>query len=359
MRSRSLGLVIMGFVIILGIFDGFLCLWAGAQTTGAPTTDQQGVLKKNSDGTAIVAQPMTKVPAGVILVKGAWSSASDSATPVPEGGSVTDHVFRDDYFGMTYAVPPDWVRKEDDPPPSATGLYVVAQFIPGETYKSASRGVILLTAQDMFFTPLPAANTLELTNYSRDHLPVQYIGEMPATDIKIAGQAFRFYSYQGLRLHWYVAATQIRCHALQFALTGDDTKLLESLMQDMNKMKLPAEASPTGGMGGGDFPVCVKDYASGENVLARVDPIFTEHRFNPVPVRIIIDKEGKVKHIHFLSAFPEQAKALSDALNQWKFKPYLVDGHPVEVETGIMFGRPNLKPTPLTSASGKSTTTGP
>jgi hypothetical protein len=56
-------------------------------------------------------------------------------------------------------------------------------------------------------------------------------------------------------------------------------------------------------------------------------------------VRIIIDKKGNVKHIHFLSAFPDQAKAITDALNQWKFKPYVRDGVPAEVETGIMFGR--------------------
>ena len=74
-------------------------------------------------------------------------------------------------------------------------------------------------------------------------------------------------------------------------------------------------------------------------MIARVDPVFTEHRFNPVPVRIIIDKEGKVKHIHFLSAFPDQAKAITDAFKQWKFKPYLRERQPAEVETGIMFGR--------------------
>jgi hypothetical protein len=73
--------------------------------------------------------------------------------------------------------------------------------------------------------------------------------------------------------------------------------------------------------------------------MAKVEPVFSQAKFNPVPVRIIIDKKGKVKHIHFLSAFPDQAKAISDALGQWKFKPYVREGVPVEVETGIMFGR--------------------
>jgi hypothetical protein len=128
--------------------------------------------------------------------------------------------------------------------------------------------------------------------------------------------------------------------------------LAESLIQEMNKMSLPEEAGPISGRGGGDVPMCVKDYANGENVLERVDPVFTERRFNPVPVRIIIDKEGKVKHIHFLSAFPDQAKAITDALFQWRFRPYLRDGHPVEVETAIMFGRaPRLPVTPLTNAA--------
>jgi hypothetical protein len=193
----------------------------------------------------------------------------------------------------------------------------------------------------MFFTPLPASNALELVNYSKDKLQADYKVEMPPTPTRIADRPFTFFAYWSpvAQLHWYVLATEIRCHAVNIVLTSRDTKLLENLTLDLNKMKLPAEASPTAGMGGGDFPVCVKDYATDENVITRVDPILTGHRFNPVPVRIIIDKAGKVKHIHFLSAFPDQAKAISDALGQWKFKPYLREGQPVEVETGIMFGR--------------------
>jgi hypothetical protein len=114
---------------------------------------------------------------------------------------------------------------------------------------------------------------------------------------------------------------------------------LENLVLELDKMALPTEAGLTTGMGGGDVPICVKGYEHGENVLTRVDPVFTDSKFNPIPVRIIIDKKGRVKHIHFLSAFPDQAKAITDALGQWRFKPYLRDGQPVDVETGIMFGR--------------------
>jgi hypothetical protein len=295
---------------------------------------------KNGGDFSDNAEPLNKVPTGVILVKGAWPSASDSATPVPEGGSVANNVFTDQYFGMSYSLPDAFAQKYDGPPPSDTGRYVLAQFSPTEKFKSPDRATILITAQDMFFTPLPASNALELVNYSKNHLQSDYKVEMPPTPTKIADRPFTFFAYWSpvAELHWYVLATEIRCHAVELILSSRDTKLLENLTLDLNKMKLPADTGSTAGTGGEDVPVCMKDYAREENMISRVDPVFTEHRYNPVPVRIIIDKEGKIKHIHYLRAFPDQAKAIGDALAQWRFKPYRPDGTPVEVETGILFG---------------------
>jgi hypothetical protein len=317
------------FLIILG--------WSGSWFVCGQRIEAQSAPGNGGDFSANT-QPLTKVPEGVILVKGAWSSASDSITPVPESGSVANNVISNQYFGITYALPSGWTEKFKGPPPSDSGRYVLAQISPAETYKGSSRGNILITAQDMFFSPLPAANAFELISYMKDNLQADYKVELPPTDLKIGGHNFRFFAYESpvAQLHWYVAATEIRCHAVQIVLNSRDTKLLESLLLDMNKMKVPEEADSTSGTGGGAFPVCIKDYE--ENMLARADPVFADRAFNPVPVRIIIDKGGKVKHIHFLSAFPGQVKAITDALNQWKFKPYMTGGHPVEVETGLVFG---------------------
>jgi len=192
----------------------------------------------------------------------------------------------------------------------------------------------------MFFTPVPARNALEYINYYKDHLSDDYRIEQAPSAVRFAGHDFVRFDYMSpaAKLHWRVLATEIRCHAVEIVLSSRDTKLLENLTLDLNKMKLPADIGSTAGTGGGEFPVCMKDYAREENMISRVDPVFTEHRYNPVPVRIIIDKEGKIKHIHYLSAFPDQAKVISDALAQWRFKPYRQSGKPVEVETGILFG---------------------
>jgi Gram-negative bacterial TonB protein C-terminal len=302
---------------------------------------------KNTDASGNQRSP-PKVPKGAILVKGASSSASDFVTPVPEAASFSGGVFNDPYFGISYKLPEHWNQDYEGPPPSESGRYVLAQVGPPEAEDGPNSASMLITAQDMFFTTIPATNALELTAYTKDHLQAYYKVETAPSLIQVAGHSFSFLSYWSpvAELHWYVLATEIRCHAVQFVLTGRDTKLLDSLVVNLNQMSLPAGVSATAGNGGGPFPICIKDYVRDDNVIARVDPVFTEHRFNAIPVRIIIDKQGRVKHIHLISAFPDQAKTITDALQQWKFKPHVMNGNPVEVETGILFGRAQTSSAP-------------
>jgi len=296
------------------------------------------------------SNPVQRVPSGVILVKGAWASASDTTTPVPEGGEVTHNVYNNPYFRLTYPLSKDWIKKYDGPPPSDIGYYVLAQVEPGDTFKGAMRGSIIVTAADLFFTPTGADGALQLINSTRDNLRADYKVVRAPTQITLDGHSFIRFDYVSpvAGLYWYVLATQIRCHAIQFVFTSRDVKLLDELLKEMaTHLKLPEDAGLTRGAGGGEVPVCIKDYAIPENIVERVDPILTDRRFNPIPVRVIIDEEGRIKHIHFLSAFPEQSKAIADALRQWRFKPYLRDGQPAQVETGIMFGRMDGTPAPV------------
>src|SRR5947209_494783 len=98
---------------------------ASGQTPQPPTP-------LNGGDFSSVTQPLTKVPTGVILIKGAWSSASDSVTPVPEGATVTDNVFRSEYFGASLSLPSGWNQKHEGPPPSDSGRYVLAQLRPAD-----------------------------------------------------------------------------------------------------------------------------------------------------------------------------------------------------------------------------------
>ena len=296
--------------------------------------------------------PLTKIPPNTLIVKGAWTSSSDSVTPEPEGGTVSGNAYANTYFGLDFTLPVDWRKGFDGPPPSDTGFYSLLQLTPAETAKGAG-GNILITAQDLFFTPTGATNTQQLVRFARNHLQADFQVEREPTQIQFAGRSFIRYDYVApvAGLHWRVLSTQIRCHVVELIFTSRDPKLIETLTQQTGRMKLPAGAGLSSGTGGGDFPECVPDYARDENVLERVDPVFTERRFNPIPVRVIIDREGKVKHVHLLSAFPDQSRTIIDALQKWRFKPYLRNGAAVEVETGIVFGNASRPLGPQTTAA--------
>lgn len=217
---------------------------------------------------------------------------------------------------------------------------MLTQIDPGPEFKGPNPGTILISAQDLFFSPVPAENALSLIQFKKSRLTSDIKLEHGPEEVKIANHSFIRFDYMSpvAELHWYTLATEIRCHEVEFLLTSRDTQLLDSLVENMNGMKLPDDAAPAAGQGGDLHPVCIKGYASGDNVLQRVEPVLTGHKFNPIPVRIIIDKYGKVKHVHVISAFPDESRAITDALLQWEFRPYRVNGEAVGVETGIMLG---------------------
>jgi hypothetical protein len=286
------------------------------------------------------AAPAGRVPEHSIIVKGAWPSASDSSTPLPEGGRMTDGSYQNEYFGLVFRFPSRWQPGPEGPPPSDSGSYTLAQVVPADSFKAGRPGHLLVTAQDIFFTVTQANSALDLVNFTRDHLDRSlYRVEQAPQETELGGRVFARFGYlsPSAGMHWIVLATEIRCHVVEFVFVSIHPEKLTALLKAADTITLTATAGMHGA-DAGETPLCIKGYASADNLIERVEPILAEPRYNPIPVRIIIDRQGRVKHIHFLRAFPDQAKAITDALLKWRFKPHLVDGKPLEVETGIMFG---------------------
>jgi periplasmic protein TonB len=57
----------------------------------------------------------------------------------------------------------------------------------------------------------------------------------------------------------------------------------------------------------------------------------------PVVLQAEIGKDGSIQNLHLISGHPMLAPAAIEAIKQWKYKPYILNGEPVEVETTITF----------------------
>ena len=54
-----------------------------------------------------------------------------------------------------------------------------------------------------------------------------------------------------------------------------------------------------------------------------------------VVLRAIISRAGKIENLQVLSGHPLLVQAAIDAVRQWRYRPYNLNGEPVEVETQV------------------------
>ena len=75
-------------------------------------------------------------------------------------------------------------------------------------------------------------------------------------------------------------------------------------------------------------------------IVNRVVPVYppiaiTTHTSGTIVLHAIIAKDGTVQELTYVSGPPLLIKAATDAVRQWRYRPTLLNGEPVEVETTI------------------------
>jgi protein TonB len=54
-----------------------------------------------------------------------------------------------------------------------------------------------------------------------------------------------------------------------------------------------------------------------------------------VVLQAVISKEGAIENLKVLTGHPMLVQSAIDAVRQWRYRPYILNGDPVEVETQI------------------------
>lgn len=76
------------------------------------------------------------------------------------------------------------------------------------------------------------------------------------------------------------------------------------------------------------------------NLVNRVEPQYPQmakvaHVQGDVVLQALISKNGAIENLRAVSGHPILIQAAMEAVKQWRYKPYLLNGEPVEVETTI------------------------
>ena len=288
--------------------------------------------------------------AGSLAVALAWRYgeallpfAVTSATPDPQDGKVAGGAYTNAYFDLTYPLPQGFAEGLAGPDPSHSGYYVLGSFVS----QNAGAGTILIAAQDTFFDEThrdlaKAASEMrdamaQVDGMSIDSEPAEIVfGRRPASR-PASRPAWRI-DFSGVGLYRAMILTEMRCHLVGITLTAPDPQARETLAGSLDHVSLAA---------GRDPPVCIRNYAAGDQLIRKVAPTDIAPSPMPIPTRIIIGNDGAVRHVHVIRATDAQRKGIEQALRQWTFKPHTVNGRAIEVETGLA----------LRSGGGKVTST--
>jgi Gram-negative bacterial TonB protein C-terminal len=245
----------------------------------------------------------------------------------PEDGQVAGGAYRNAYFDLSLPLPDDWTEGLAGPGPSATGYYVLGTLVP----KGERNATILIAAQDMFFAEDWSSSAVAIDALHRGLAGIEGMTiDAGPTALTMAGRAMHRIDYSGVGLHRTMFATEIRCHLVSFTLTTREADQREQLRLSLNRLAPAAQGRRAA-------PPCVRDYVVADNLIERIEPDVSGATFEPIPVRLVIGTDGKVRRVHVIRASPAQRKALETALHQWRFKPPQIGGRPTEIETGLLF----------------------
>jgi hypothetical protein len=253
-----------------------------------------------------------------------------SAVANPEDAGVADGAFTSEYFGLTLPLPRGWVAGSAGPPPSQFGEYVLGTLVP----EGESAGTVVITAQDLFFADPPyedAAAMIAHFRRSASEVPGMQIDREPS-EVRIGGRLMQRVDFSGVGLYRAMLATEIRCHLVRFNLTAREPSSLEVIVRSLDELTFDAKPDAAS-----SERVCVRDYAASQNVLKKVAPLPTGPAFTPIPVRIIVGTDGTVKSVHVIRATADQRQSIENAILQWQFKPLMIKGRGVDVETGLLY----------------------
>jgi hypothetical protein len=267
----------------------------------------------------------------VCLASGAASHgrAAPVTMPNPDDGGVRDGVFKSAYFNLSYPLPPGWTEGAAGPAASVSGYYVLATFVPtGEL-----TGTILMAAQDVFFAAKRFDDAMAMADaFSRAMSSVDGMTiNRPPSEVQIAGRRFSRVDFSGVGLFRSTLITKVRCHFVSFNLTAKSPEVLSALVLSLNNLGPASDADARR-----VDPMCVGHYADTQHLLTRIDPAAVSPSFIPIPVRVVINPDGSVKHVHVIRATTGQRESIEKALGQWKMKPREADAPVSEIETGLL-----------------------
>jgi TonB family protein len=297
----------------------------------------------------------------------AIASAQESSTGSSnalwyEHGQIANNSYINECFGLSIPIPDGW--QSNGVGPDAMARHLPNGVLSLLTLRGPIGNTISLSARD------PKGSVTSIEEYvsglvhaevdgDPEHrellyevVPVDYGGRhFSRADYKQSSngaqtyEAFVFTKFRG----YYIGATFIArsvagleesAKPLQNISFREDTANPKCVMKG-EPLVIKMERSPGPATAGIPGRVRVSQGVARNLLIKKVDPLYPEdarhdHIQGQVVLQVIIDKNGDIESVMLVSGHPALAPAAIEAVKQWKYKPYLLNSQPVQVETQVV-----------------------
>ena len=277
-------------------------------------------------------------------------------------GFFLDHTYTNDYFSLSYRLPPDWVLATDlirkklssERDSKRLELLLAAVHIPQDVTELRT---------DSFLTLLALARSAQgntencrqyldtLTSSLRAGKSAKRKGEV--SEYTVAGHEFSRANleYSSGTSHQALICSPAKDYLLVWKV---EAALWDSLDEAASTIYAitpwPPEQTPRSP--GDRTQIYIPLSTSGGLLLRKVQPVYPaeareNHIQGTVRMQVVISKTGDVVSLELLEGPIELTPSAVYAVRQWKYRPYLVSGEPVEVSTEVVINysvRPSLTP---------------
>jgi protein TonB len=281
-------------------------------------------------------------------------------SPAPSLGTFKDDAYSNESFGFEYPLSRDWVRETQvlQKKVTASGqqrtyVLLAAVHIPQQTARLEADSSLALLA-----TASAGRNCGQYLEGLADALRTgkQATQKGTISPLTIAGSDFyrADFDFEESPGHRTFLCTQSNNYLLQWNIAGLSKGDLESTVSTLNAMhpmaSHTASAPPAASPASPNQPPVVRTpqpvrirVATGVTLgllVKRVQPVYPEQAKHAgiqgaVVMHAVISKNGDVSDLEVLDGPMELVVSAVNAVRQWKSRPHLSKGEPVEVDTRI------------------------
>lgn len=291
----------------------------------------------------------------------AQSPSTVVSKPAPEDGAIVSNTYANESLGFWFPIPEGWEVNHEDlgvgreggtkrTPGGGRELLLIDQHV-GRPFRNR----IVVTALDatgMAVTTQEYVSKFVKVQVNRDGRELV----RDNLDIELAGRHFVRADYKqtipGGALSEAFLCTKFNGYFLGWTLVAGSPEELEGLVNSLQNLSFRSDSTPIMGVIGplppansGSRPklparIRVSQRVSEALLIKKIEPAYPDSARQKsiegsVVLEAVIDKNGDIEQLSVVSGPTLLVPETLEAVRQWKYKPYLLQGEPLAMQTLI------------------------